>query len=296
MSQPVSSRLILCIIGVSLPILGGPLCSSSDEGGDQLTAVASSTEVPVESVGPQFGGVTQPLGPYIAELRPQDKQLEVQVRDRWGQPVPMKGASLTARLGGSDEPVQIVLRPRGQKFVGEIVTADGPGPVVLAYSPPGDPTVLDSSFPSVPLPMVKADISPRHHGQVSYVGDHRVEFTVTPEGEVMASVTDSNGVPVPPSEVDFEQVRLVTPSGPRVVELQPRGAARRRGENAPRPSHGPARRAHRPARAAARAGATSPTRCARPRLGAPSPSPALARSRASTPRPRGVPAAPRSAR
>lgn len=177
------------------------------------------------ALSPQFGGLIQALGPYVAEiLSNDDGRLEAQIRDLQGQPVSSDGASLTVEVGQGDSPIQVAMTPEGDRYVGTVAGASGPAPVALSYTPPGTDRVVNATFPEVALHAVEVEVEPRHQGQVSIVGDNRVELTAAPSGEVMVSVTDLRGTPVPPSEVEFQEVRVVTPSGPQVVTLEPQGA------------------------------------------------------------------------
>lgn len=234
----VTRIIMYLLLGCSLGLFGVVACSGSEEleavtepvvdGGKASATPAEAGSAPI-ALAPQFGGLIQAIGPYVSEvLAHDDGRLEAQVRDLQGRPVPTKGASLTLEVGreveGSPAPVQVLMTPQGERFVGKVVGASGSTPVSLTYSPPGGEAVVNATYLSVELPPNEVSIEPRHRGRVTIVGDNRVELAATPTGEVMVSVTDLQGTPVPPSEVEFQEVRVVTPSGPQVVELEPRGA------------------------------------------------------------------------
>lgn len=227
-----------CIAVVLLGLLGVLACSGSEElepvtepaseGAESSKTPAQASSTPI-ALAPQFGGLIQAIGPYVSEvLAHDDGRLEAQIRDLQGRPVPTEGSSLTIEVGreaeGAPAPVQVSMTPQGERFVGTVVGASGPSPVSLTYTPPEGVTVINATYPEVEIAPSEVSVEPRHQGRVTIVGDNRVELAAAPSGEVMVSVTDLRGTPVPPSEVTFQEVRVVTPSGPQVVELEPRGA------------------------------------------------------------------------
>lgn len=225
-----------CLWCVGLGVISAMACSGSEELEPVTETVdAGGSKSGHEEAGagpivltPQLGGLIQAIGPYVAELLVRDDgHLEAQVRDLRGNPITTEGASLTVELGGAGGgeggPVQVVMTPEGDRFVGTIAGPGGRSSVRFMYAPPGADTVINATYPEVDLPAVEAAVEPRHQGRVSIVGDNRVEVATDSRGEVMVSVTDLRGTPVPPSEVELQQVRVITPSGPQVVDLEPRG-------------------------------------------------------------------------
>jgi hypothetical protein len=213
--------------------IAAPACSQSEE---ELAPVTEAAAAPANAVGgaaapaavnlqPMIGGVIQALGPYVAELVTREGgRIEAQVRDLQGRPVATDGATMSVEVGGADRPpVQVVMTPEGDRFVGTATGASGPAPVSLYYTPPGQPAEVTASFPQVVVHVSGPAVAPRHQGQVSIVGDNRFEVAAEPDGEVTVSVADMSGDPVPPAEVQLREVTVVTPEGPRVVVLEPRG-------------------------------------------------------------------------
>jgi hypothetical protein len=179
---------------------------------------------------PQFGGVVQALGQYIVELLSRDDgHLEAQVRDLQGQTVSPQGYEIEAEIPNGGEPVQVVMLPMDDRFVGTIPNVRGLNgrrvvELVLSAADAVEP-IARTTFSDLNLvPVRVAAAAPQHHGHVRVVGDTRVEVTVMPNRRVYVSVTDLEGAPIPPSAIGLNQITLVGPAGPQVVSLQPQGA------------------------------------------------------------------------
>lgn len=193
---------------------------------DQLTnqqGYAQQAAAPA-ALSPQFGGMVQSVGQYVVELLPRDDgRLEAQVRDQNGQPVNPHGLELAAEVAreAADDPLQVVMLPTDDRFIGTVAGVDGEHPVRLLLHHPQQPTPFQqTTFPAVPLAPQPASLAPQHQGEVSIVGDTRFEVAAASDGEIHLSVTDLDGRPLPPSAVDLDQLQLLGPSGPQVVPLR----------------------------------------------------------------------------
>lgn len=227
-----SPRLATLWFGLACGI-AAPACSRPEEA---LAPVTEATTAPASAAGvaaapatvntrPMFGGAVQALGPYLAELLTKEGgRIEAQVRDLQGRPVATDGATMSVEIGDPGRPrVQVAMTPEGDRFVGTTTGASGPMPVSLSYTPAGQPIEVTASFPQVVVHASGPAVEPRHQGHVSIVGDNRFEVAAEPDGEVTVSVTDLGGTPVAPADVQLREVTVVTPEGPRVVVLEPRG-------------------------------------------------------------------------
>jgi uncharacterized membrane protein YgcG len=173
---------------------------------------------------PLFGGVVRQVGQYVVELLARDDgSIQAQVRDPQGQPVPPEAIEVTAAIDNAGTEVEVPMVPTEGRYVGVVAGVQGPHDVTVNVAPEGTPEV-QVAFPAVEVTSVEARVEPLHSGQVTFVGDNRVEVAAQNDGEVYVSVTDYQGVPLPPTAVQLHHVTVVTPTGPQVVVLEPRGA------------------------------------------------------------------------
>ncbi len=210
-SALLSVTLLLCLVGCAEE-------EASEDAVDPLTVAAFA---------PQAGGQVQPLGNYAVELVPTaDGRLQVHLRDAQGQPVTPDGATLTAEVanGEKQRSVTLVRDAEQPHYVGVVPGITGSHPVkVILSSPEEQAPEVETTFPAVMLAATAVNAEPWHNGQVSFVGDNRVEVATASDGQVTVSVTDLDGSPVPPQAVDLRTVHITTPEGPRIIPLQPQG-------------------------------------------------------------------------
>ncbi len=224
-SIKISSFFFMALL---MGVLGG--CSKSKQdappaaqaamGNPGLTVSAAAAFIP------RFGGLVQEVGNYVVELLVKDDgRLEAQVRNKKdGQPVSPVSTSLSAEIDIQGEPVRVVMMPKNDRFIGTVAGVEGSVPVSLSFSPPNAQVEMQTTFPAVPVVAMEGTVSPQHSGQVSIVGDHRVEVATAATGQVMVSVTDLHGAPLPPSAIELRYIRIMTSSGPQIVALRPQGA------------------------------------------------------------------------
>jgi hypothetical protein len=203
-----------------------PAAGAPASGGDAAAATpAPAVAASGFALAPVMGGVVRAVGQYIVELvaRP-DGRVEAQVWDAERRPVAEDAVTVTAEVGGGEAPIPVPLVREGDRYVGTVVGVEGPRPVSVVVEPEGQPEV-EVAFPDVTLSAPEVVVeAPQHSGQVTVVGDNRVEVAAAPDGQVYVSVTDYQGVPLPPDVVTLHHVTVVTPAGPRVVVLEPQGA------------------------------------------------------------------------
>lgn len=218
------------IVGFLLIIIVS--CSKSNEQQQNQPVVNNAATNNI--LAAQFGGIVQKIGNYIVEILPKpDGQIEAQIRNEAGQPVSPDEVQLNIEIqnpvqnkapDSAQDAVQVVMIPKDNRFVGTIPGVQGTHNISVSLKPATGGNEVNVTFPQVSLQSPQISVEPVHQGQVSIVGDNKLEVAMEADGKVMVSVADLQGNVIPTAEVDLREITVETSQGPKVVVLQPEGA------------------------------------------------------------------------